>query len=301
MSSSDYAHHRAHWRMIAFSAVLAGLVVGEAIANSNPNSTPVAADAALNVQALPGAIEPIAHPGDDARSAESVAVAALDPAERKTGAATLLFAPMLRTDEPFGRTSERAADGPVSTKWRGLEAEIAGERAVIARCRMQADDCPPAAQRFLSIVDTARTRSGRARIGQVNRAVNLAIRPMSDLHQHGVADRWSAPLATLSSGRGDCEDYAIAKYVALREVGMPNEDLRLVIVRNHATNEDHAVLAVRHEQRWLILDNRHLLLLEDKDLVKFEPLFVMDHGGVQWVTRTDARRPREARVPIRVE
>ena len=53
----------------------------------------------------------------------------------------------------------------------------------------------------------------------INRDINMAIRPTSDLAQWGVTDRWSAPLATLASGRGDCEDYAIAKYVALREAG----------------------------------------------------------------------------------
>ena len=43
----------------------------------------------------------------------------------------------------------------------------------------------------------------------------------SDFTQHGEADRWSAPLATFATAKGDCEDYAIAKYVALREAGFP--------------------------------------------------------------------------------
>ena len=49
----------------------------------------------------------------------------------------------------------------------------------------------------------------------------MAIRYVSDYAQHGEADRWSAPLATFATGKGDCEDYAIAKYVALREAGFP--------------------------------------------------------------------------------
>jgi predicted transglutaminase-like cysteine proteinase len=43
--------------------------------------------------------------------------------------------------------------------------------------------------------------AGRARIGIINRAINPAIRPASDLAQWGVEDRWTAPIAT---GRGDC-------------------------------------------------------------------------------------------------
>ena len=43
--------------------------------------------------------------------------------------------------------------------------------------------------------------------------------------------------------RGDCEDYAIAKYVALREAGVARENLQLVLVRDRAVRQDHAVLA----------------------------------------------------------
>ena len=96
-----------------------------------------------------------------------------------------------------------------------------------------------------------------------NRAINLAIRPTSDLAQWGVEDRWSSPLATLTSGRGDCEDYAIAKYVALIEAGVSDSDVRLIIVRDIATGEDHAVVAARLEEKWIVLDNRRLTLLEE--------------------------------------
>ena len=40
---------------------------------------------------------------------------------------------------------------------------------------------------------------------------------MSDLAQYGEIDVWSSPLLTFTTGRGDCEDYAIAKFVALHQ------------------------------------------------------------------------------------
>ena len=94
-----------------------------------------------------------------------------------------------------------------------------------------------AARRFLAIVDEGRTRSGRARIGVINREINLAIVPTSDFVQWGVDDRWSPPLETFTTGRGDCEDYAIAKYVALTEAGVPPEDVKLVVVRDKTASE----------------------------------------------------------------
>ena len=79
---------------------------------------------------------------------------------------------------------------------------------------------------------TARAREGRARLGETNRAINLAIRPMSDLAQYGQTDVWNTPLETFASGAGDCEDYAIAKLVALRMAGIAPEDLRIVVMHD---------------------------------------------------------------------
>ena len=127
----------------------------------------------------------------------------------------------------------------------------------------------------------------------INRAINLAIEPMSDLAQWGVPDRWSPPLETLTTGRGDCEDYAIAKYVALTAAGVAAADVKLVIVRNLAANEDHAVVAVRLDGDWIVLDNRWLTLVEDIDMPKVIPLFVLDDDGVrrfQSPTLTGSRR-----------
>jgi hypothetical protein len=86
---------------------------------------------------------------------------------------------------------------------------------------------------------------------------------------------------TFASHAGDCEDYAIAKFVALREIGFAEDDLRLVIVHDRGNNEDHAVAAVRYEGRWLILDNRTLAMRQDDSIAAFDPLFMIDRDGVK--------------------
>jgi predicted transglutaminase-like cysteine proteinase len=183
--------------------------------------------------------------------------------------------------EPFALNVESVTTGEVLNKWNGLVADIRAESEILARCRSNAQHCPPAARKFLNVIADGRAHDGRARIGVINRAINLAIRPMSDLAQWGVLDRWSAPLATLTSGRGDCEDYAIAKYVALREAGVDENDVRLVIVRDLANGEDHAVVAARADEKWIMLDNRRLTLVEDSAMPHVLPLFAFDQDGVK--------------------
>ena len=156
--------------------------------------------------------------------------------------------------------------GPLWQKWRAVEEEIAAEAPVLIRCRAEPENCDsPAAKTFIAIVDAARPREGRARIGELNRAINLAIRAVSDIVQHGVADLWSSPLATFTSRQGDCEDYAIAKLVALRELGFSDDDLRLLVVHERGAPALHAVAAVRFEGRWLVLDNRRFAMVDLAD------------------------------------
>jgi predicted transglutaminase-like cysteine proteinase len=183
--------------------------------------------------------------------------------------------------EPFGLGAVRVTDGNVLTKWNKVEADIRAGNAILARCRDDMQHCPLAAQNFLAIIAQGREQTGRTRIGVINRAINLAITPMSDLAQWGVLDRWSAPLETFTTGRGDCEDYAIAKYVALTAAGVAPSDVKLVIFRNTEADEDHAVVAVRLDGAWIMLDNRWLTLIADNDMSNAIPRFVLDGDGVQ--------------------
>jgi predicted transglutaminase-like cysteine proteinase len=179
----------------------------------------------------------------------------------------------------FGMATE-PVDGELAMKWRDVEFDIDGEQQVLARCR-SGDACPVAAQSLLDIVAEGAGHFGLARVGLINRAVDLAIAPASDQAQWGVADRWSAPFETLRSRRGDCEDYAIVKYVALLEAGLSRDDVKIVILRNLLPNEDHAVVAARVDGKWLILDNRRLALVRDTEMVRSIPRFVLDEDGAR--------------------
>ncbi len=187
--------------------------------------------------------------------------------------------------EPFGPTPVPLTGGEILTKWRLVELKIRGEMETLDRCRTMLEFCPQGAQDFLAIIAEGRERSGLARIGIINRAINLAIKPMSDLAQWAVIDRWSTPLETFTNHRGNCEDYAIAKYVALKQAGVDDEDLRLIIVRDLVVREDHAIVAARWGGKWFILDNRWLALVEDNEMHRLRPLFVLNNDSVrQYIT-----------------
>jgi predicted transglutaminase-like cysteine proteinase len=196
-----------------------------------------------------------------------------------------------KSAEPFGLLASPLLQGGLQEKWLGVERKLDDERVQLALCEGDPERCvSPAAIQFLAIVEAAKAHEGRARLGEINRAINLAIRPMSDLAQYGQIDVWSSPLATLTTGAGDCEDYAIAKFAALRQAGISPDDLRIVIMRDTIRGEDHAVAAVRLDGHWLTLDNGRMAMVEDADVRNYRPIFLIDQYGV--------KRYQEAPMPV---
>jgi predicted transglutaminase-like cysteine proteinase len=196
--------------------------------------------------------------------------------------------------EPFGLFAFALSNGPLRQKWLGLREKLDDEMVQLALCDGDRDRCvSPAALKLLAIVDNARLREGRARLGETNRAINLAIKSMSDLAQYGEDDVWSPPLVTFAKGAGDCEDYAIAKLVALRLAGVAADDLRIVVVRDTLIGEEHAVAAARLDGHWLMLDNRRMAMVADDDARNYLPLFVIHQAAVMKYAETHPGRGQE--------
>jgi predicted transglutaminase-like cysteine proteinase len=201
-------------------------------------------------------------------------------------------------DEPFGMTAFVQPEGQLATKWHEIQVDLAEEEPILKECVADESKCTSAAARFVAIVMNTSQQIGRARLEMANQQVNSAIRYKTDAEQWGVADRWSAPLSTFTTGFGDCEDYAIAKYVALRQSGVPASDLRMVLGYDSRRMNGqmqlqmtgHAVLAARNEGSWLVLDNLAQRPLPANDMPYYVPLFVFDTRGVNMLA-TPYMRP----------
>lgn len=81
------------------------------------------------------------------------------------------------------------------------------------------------------------------KLEQVNRFINRALTYASDQQVWQSKDYWATPSEALSRGQGDCEDYAIAKFFGLTQMGIPSERLRLTYVKDLKHNQAHMVLA----------------------------------------------------------
>ena len=269
-NQSAMRHGRSFWAILASASV--GLLLAGAVYTLEPPRLPT--DSAPPMTFL------------TANEFEAVSFI-----ENGTKAVTAPSEPPASNDEPaaqlFGMKTEPITAGELPEKWHHVQVAMAQDFAVVAQCHANGI-CPVAAQKLIDLSAKGAGRSGRARVGLINRAADLAISPVSDEMQWGVADHWSDPFETLRSHRGDCEDYAILKYAALLVAGIPKDDVKIVILKNFFPNENHAAVATRVDGQWLILDNRTLTLVRDTDVTRAIPEFVLDHEGVKrfnWASR----------------
>lgn len=114
-------------------------------------------------------------------------------------------------------------------------------------CETTPEACQP--QRIVD-VRFQPTPERLSELDDVNRSVNRAIKPATDMEIYGVSEYW-----TLPADRGDCEDYALLKQKVLAERGWPMSALLITVVRDEK-GEGHALLTVRTAQGDFLLDNK---------------------------------------------
>lgn len=101
----------------------------------------------------------------------------------------------------------------------------------------------------------------------------------SDNTNYGKSDYWATPIEFLTRG-GDCEDYAIAKYTALRMLGVPEERLRIMILQDMQKNIPHAVLVVYTDDGSpLILDNQIKAATRADRISHYKPIFSINRNA----------------------
>jgi predicted transglutaminase-like cysteine proteinase len=136
-----------------------------------------------------------------------------------------------------------------------VEAQIREMNA----CNPARDNCSAAALSWQKIIREARGLPAAEQLKAINSFFNRW--PYSlDIDVYGVSEYWATPQEFLKLS-GDCEDYSITKYFALRQLGLPVEQMRIVMLTDSIRGIGHAVLAVTQGEQTYILDNVSDLVL----------------------------------------
>ncbi len=99
----------------------------------------------------------------------------------------------------------------------------------------------------------------------------------------GIPDYWATPDEFFLKD-GDCEDYAISKYITLKRLGIDPDSMRLVILQDENLNVAHAILAVRLGDENFILDNQIDAVLPDTQILHYRPVYSINESA-WWLHR----------------
>jgi predicted transglutaminase-like cysteine proteinase len=112
----------------------------------------------------------------------------------------------------------------------------------------------------------------QALLASVNAWTNAKIRYVRDSNLYGQNDYWADAATTLRKRAGDCEDIAIVKMQLLAAAGVPMEDMNLTIAQDLARREAHALLVVRLNGRYVLLDDGTNELLDANAPLDYMPI-----------------------------
>lgn len=151
---------------------------------------------------------------------------------------------------------------------------------------------PGARKRLLAwqeLLRTDRADSDRAKIERVNRFFNRLNFVDDALHWH-KADYWATPVEFLASEGGDCEDFAIAKYFTLLDLGIDEHKLTLTYVKALKLNQAHMVLTYYPSPKAepLVLDNLVEAILPSSERTDLLPVYSLNGSGL-WLARQRGR------------
>jgi predicted transglutaminase-like cysteine proteinase len=175
----------------------------------------------------------------------------------------------------FGTRELHSSDLTLFPKWRGALARYHAE--------LSACDAGPCARREGdALIAHARGLDRMSQLQEINRRLNE--RPyILDSANWGQSDYWATPFQFLRKS-GDCEDYAIAKYMALRTLGLPASALRIVVLRDLNLGLAHAVLVVYLDGRAFVLDNQIKTVVPADSIHHYQPVYSVNEEG-WWLHR----------------
>ncbi len=168
-------------------------------------------------------------------------------------------------------------------KWQGmLERYTAEEPDELNKCTLsESNKCAITKWRiFLNKV--AKKESKIEQIGLVNKYLNRHIYTIDPIN-YNEKDYWATPKQFVNRN-GDCEDYAISKYISLLHLGFSKDSMRIVVLQYLNLNVPHAILFVYLDDKALVLDNQISSVIEADRIKHYKPIFSINEDS-WWLHR----------------
>lgn len=180
---------------------------------------------------------------------------------------------MRQTPALFGTREIYSPDIAAFDKWTGMLRRFHLEQAAAQRaCAAEA-----ACAEWREILGALDGLDLRAKLDLVNAEVNR--HPyVASRSNWGESNHWETPFEFLRKS-GQCQDYAITKYLLLRGAGVPAAQLRVLVLRDTELGLDHAVTVAYVEGEALLLDNQISSVVPADSVHHYQPYYSINEAG----------------------
>lgn len=168
----------------------------------------------------------------------------------------------------FGSGESESDNLAPFTKWTGMLMREAAHRQKMQQS-CHSENC--LYNQWQQMITQAKAMTPLQKINFVNREINR-IPYIVDPQNWQSDDYWETPYEFFIYS-GDCEDFAIAKYLTLKSSGIPEDNMRIVVLQDQNLNLLHSVLAVRIEDETYILDNQFQQVMRDRAIHHYQPIY----------------------------
>lgn len=175
----------------------------------------------------------------------------------------------------FGTREIASSNLKLFPKWRG----------VVERFNEEKGNCfsPLCDQEYWrKVIEDLAGADRMDQITTINREMNERLYIIDPINW-GVPDYWATPFQ-FRRKNGDCEDYAIAKFMALRALGFDNSELRIVVLNDLNLGIAHAILVVYIDGKALVLDNQIKTVVPAESIRHYQPVYSINENG-WWLHR----------------
>lgn len=164
------------------------------------------------------------------------------------------------------------------TKWTSLMPRYEQAKAAMDKqCAADPEHCPSA--KWEAMLKGLAGKPMKQKLDTVNRFFN-AVTYIEDSSNWGAQDYWATPYEMMTRG-ADCEDYAIAKYISLKRLGVPESSMRITIVQdNNLGGIMHAILQVSVGKNRYLLDNQATAVTNASQIYHYRPIYAINEQ--QW-------------------
>lgn len=193
----------------------------------------------------------------------------------------LLCTPVRASDTSFLAREVTRYNGVASLpQWTHILAQYETNKDTYALCRDNPGACPSdRIAVWQQFVNGVKTQPDFRQIAYVNHWVNRMPYRQDSL-VYGDNDHW-ASIEEFLAYAGDCEDFAIMKYLTLREIGFPADKMYITMVYDVFSGTDHAFLVVESDGIEYIMDNRETGTEPSLFTDRYKPHFAFNENHIR--------------------